>query len=61
MEIRSFNVLDVASRLCNEAKGRYANMWRRSSGGQSNNLTMVASEKERAALTKRPTGARSIL
>ena len=45
-EMRSFSPLDVASRLCNEAKGRYANIWRRSSGGQSSNLAMMAFAEE---------------
>ena len=52
VEIRSFNALDVASRPRNEVKGRCANMWTRSSGGQSSKLAMVVSEKERAALTE---------
>lgn len=52
MEIRSLNALDVASRSCNDVKGRYANMWTRSSGGQSKMLTMVVSEKERVALVE---------
>ena len=54
MEIRLFNPLDVASNPRNEVKGRYAKMWRRSSGGKSNKLVMVVSEKERPALMESP-------
>lgn len=56
--MRSFNALDVTSRPRNEVKGRYANMWTRSSGGQSNKLVIVAWGKERIAL-KDLTDARS--
>jgi len=49
--IRLLNTLDVASRACNEVKGRCAKMWTRISGGQSNKLAMVASEKERRRST----------
>ena len=44
--MRSFNALDVTRRPRNEVKGRYANMWTRSSGGQSNKLVIVAWGKE---------------
>ena len=49
MEIRLFNALDATSRPRSEVKGRYANMWTRSSGGQSNKLVMAVSEKEGSA------------
>ena len=43
--MRLFSVLDVTSKSRNEVKGRYANMWMRSSGGQSNKLAMVEFEE----------------
>lgn len=51
MVIRLLSVLDVASRACNEVKGRCAKMWTRSSGGQSNKLAMAAPERERRRST----------
>ena len=47
--MRFFSALDAASRQRREVKGRWANIWTRSSGGQSNNWAMAVSKKEKEA------------